>query len=60
MTTKRACFRCSTTLGGDGGHVFGRVVFSFATLEPEREGDRIGKVVRVGGRELVVVGHGAT
>jgi hypothetical protein len=37
------------------------VVFSLATLEPEREGDRIGKVARVRRRQIVVgVGHTAT
>ena len=45
-------------LRGNGGHVFVGVVFSLATLKPEREGDRIGEVRGVGGRELVGVGHG--
>jgi hypothetical protein len=30
-------------LRGNGGHVFRGVVFSLATLKPQREGDRIGK-----------------
>ena len=42
-------------LGSDGGYVLGSVVFSLATLKPEREGNRLGEVSRVGGRELVVV-----
>jgi hypothetical protein len=35
-------------LRGNGGHVFGGVVFSLATLKPEREGNRLGEVDRVG------------
>jgi hypothetical protein len=45
-------------LRGNGGHIFGGVVFSLATFKPEREGDRIGKVASVRGRQIVV-GHGS-
>jgi hypothetical protein len=49
------------TLRGNGGHVFGGVVFSLATLKPEREGNRLGEVARIGGRQIVGrVGHQAT
>jgi signal transduction histidine kinase len=45
-------------LRGNGGHVFRGVVFSLATLKSHRKGNRLGKVLGVGGRELVVgIGH---
>jgi hypothetical protein len=48
-------------LRGNGGHVFGGVVLSLATFKPEREGDRIGKVARIDGRQIVgQIGHWAT
>lgn len=40
-------------LRGNGGDVFCCVVFSLATLKPQREGNRLGEVDRVGGSKLV-------
>src|SRR5208283_495191 len=44
-------------LSDDLGHDLVRVVDALPALEAQREGDRIGEVGRVGGRELVGVGH---
>jgi len=40
-------------LRGNGGHVFGGVVFSLAILKPEREGNRLGEAASIGGRQIV-------
>jgi hypothetical protein len=40
-------------LRGNGGHVFGGVVFSLAILKPEREGNRLCEVASIGGRQIV-------
>ena len=37
----------------NGGHVFGGVVLSLAILKPEREGNRLGEVASIGGRQIV-------
>ena len=47
-------------LGDDLGHDLIRVVDALAALVSERVGERRGKVGRVGGRELVGVGHRQT
>ena len=46
-------------LGDDLRHDLVGVVDALATLESEREGERVGDVGRVGGRELVSVGMAA-
>jgi hypothetical protein len=45
-------------LGGNGGHVFVRAVDPPPPLKTQREGDRVGEIPWIGGRELVGVGHG--
>ncbi len=45
-------------LGDDLGHDLVGVADPLAALEPQRVGERRGKVGRVGGGELVGVGHG--
>jgi hypothetical protein len=59
MTTKPALQVAHNPPAGDGGHVFIGIVDAPATLEPQREGDRVSEVARIGGRELLVgVRHG--
>ena len=58
MMTNPARSKWRTTRSAvNGGHVFGGVVLSLATLKLEREGNRLGEVARIGGRQLVGVGH---
>src|SRR5208283_5386646 len=47
-------------LGDDRRHDLVRVVDALASLVSERVGERRGKVGRVGGRELVGIGHRRT
>jgi hypothetical protein len=44
-------------LGGYGRHVLIGLMDALPAFEPQREGDRVGKVLGIGGRELVVVKH---
>jgi hypothetical protein len=45
-------------LGDDLGHDLVRAVDALATLEPQREGQRIAEVLRVGREEVGVVSGG--
>jgi hypothetical protein len=45
------------TLGGYGSHVLVGLMNALAALEFERESNGVDKVSRIGGRELIVVGH---
>jgi hypothetical protein len=48
------------TLGGYGSHVLVGLMNALAALEFERESNGVGEVSRIGGCELLIVGHGHT
>jgi hypothetical protein len=47
-------------LGGDLRHILVRLMLTLFAAIAQGESDCLRKVVRVGGRKLVVVGHGTT
>jgi hypothetical protein len=56
MTTKPARSGCShQVFGGNGRHVFARLMDAFFTAIAQSECDRVGEIARVGG----VIGGGA-